>query len=429
MGYCQIATSQASSCSSTTESPPTPDQTEYTNITPTSLAISRASVHNPEQEKSPKKTEKKKRTLIDEDEEECERRKNMMDVEQRRQVLVADAWTQEVEAKQVRCRGCTRWIKLDQRSEYYPGLWDKHRDLCRAIKRMKGEHIPKRTRISKGRRKARDLIGGTSPTSTAPASAVLGDRLPSAKEDSSSHSTLKVSNDGARILIAPKRKPSATKKWRHTMPAGERTLITSHIDVNGSRASETPSILSLDIAGDPLKNDHTKSADEDKNALPRAQVTSGGPPIEFLGLGHPRHRYAQSAGTTTNGHTIPDELAKGLGLVHAYGGGSYPGMDYDDEGKDRGVFAPDAPVPCPSIPCDHRFRYSTQSELDTYFYGSTILSMANNFQRPRPDSSKDGQCFATLQGLMGIKSSETLPADVSKILGEGVANELDSMAT
>lgn len=73
----------------------------------------------------------------------CMRRKNVMDTEERRRRLEADPWTLEVLPKLVKCRGCLRWIKLDQRSMYYGGLWNKHRDHCRCIRQIKGEQIPK----------------------------------------------------------------------------------------------------------------------------------------------------------------------------------------------------------------------------------------------------------------------------------------------
>lgn len=80
----------------------------------------------------------------DDDSEEARmHRKNIMDIELRRTRLEEDRWTLTVEAKRVRCGGCQRWIKLDARSMYYRGLWDKHRDLCRAIKRIRGEVVPK----------------------------------------------------------------------------------------------------------------------------------------------------------------------------------------------------------------------------------------------------------------------------------------------
>lgn len=72
-----------------------------------------------------------------------EHRRNIMDMELRRALLEADAWALAVEPKRICCRGCARWIKLDARSMYYRGLWDKHRDLCRAIKRLRGEPVPK----------------------------------------------------------------------------------------------------------------------------------------------------------------------------------------------------------------------------------------------------------------------------------------------
>ncbi|GLB44682.1 hypothetical protein LshimejAT787_1800190 [Lyophyllum shimeji] len=74
---------------------------------------------------------------------EYEKRTNVMEVDERRRQLEADEWAAEVEPKRVLCRGCKRWIKLDGRSLYYRGFWDKHRALCRAIKRILGVPIPK----------------------------------------------------------------------------------------------------------------------------------------------------------------------------------------------------------------------------------------------------------------------------------------------
>ncbi|KAG6810281.1 hypothetical protein H0H93_015066, partial [Arthromyces matolae] len=70
-------------------------------------------------------------------------RKNIMDVEERRRILESDPWALQVKAKCVQCGGCTRWIRLDQRNLYYGGLWYKHRNICREIRRLKGEVIPK----------------------------------------------------------------------------------------------------------------------------------------------------------------------------------------------------------------------------------------------------------------------------------------------
>ncbi|KAG6810262.1 hypothetical protein H0H92_012639 [Tricholoma furcatifolium] len=77
------------------------------------------------------------------------RRKNIMDQAIRRLNLESDVWTLEVLPKLVHCGGCTKWIKLDQRSMYYPGLWHKHRDLCRCIKEKLGLPIPQRARKPK----------------------------------------------------------------------------------------------------------------------------------------------------------------------------------------------------------------------------------------------------------------------------------------
>ncbi|KAJ3574746.1 hypothetical protein NP233_g1558 [Leucocoprinus birnbaumii] len=54
-------------------------------------------------------------------------KKNVMDWRLRRQTLEADELLSEVKAKQVFCKPCGKWIKLDARNDYYPGLWRKHR--------------------------------------------------------------------------------------------------------------------------------------------------------------------------------------------------------------------------------------------------------------------------------------------------------------
>jgi hypothetical protein len=52
---------------------------------------------------------------------------------QRRAILNADRWTTTVAPHHVGCRGCKKTIKLDARSRYYPGLWEKHRERCEGV--------------------------------------------------------------------------------------------------------------------------------------------------------------------------------------------------------------------------------------------------------------------------------------------------------
>lgn len=72
-------------------------------------------------------------------------KKNVMDKGARRQLIESDSWARNATAKSVECRGCGRTIKLDKRSDYYPGLWHKHRNKCPAIRRM--EDAGKRTKV------------------------------------------------------------------------------------------------------------------------------------------------------------------------------------------------------------------------------------------------------------------------------------------
>ncbi|KAJ7225111.1 hypothetical protein B0H12DRAFT_1223836 [Mycena haematopus] len=58
---------------------------------------------------------------------------------QRRAVLTNDVWTTAVAPHEVRCRGCKSTIKLDGRSRYYPGLWEKHRLRCEGVKKGTAE--------------------------------------------------------------------------------------------------------------------------------------------------------------------------------------------------------------------------------------------------------------------------------------------------
>jgi hypothetical protein len=61
----------------------------------------------------------------------------------RKQQLEADVWCCEVTETSVQCKGCWGVYRLDARNLFYPGLWLKHRSICRAIKKSKGEDIPK----------------------------------------------------------------------------------------------------------------------------------------------------------------------------------------------------------------------------------------------------------------------------------------------
>lgn len=51
----------------------------------------------------------------------------------RRLQLENDPWTGPVRPAAVTCRGCGRTVKLDGRSRYYPGQWEKHRTRCKGI--------------------------------------------------------------------------------------------------------------------------------------------------------------------------------------------------------------------------------------------------------------------------------------------------------
>ncbi|KAJ7110706.1 hypothetical protein C8R43DRAFT_1041989 [Mycena crocata] len=53
--------------------------------------------------------------------------------------LKADRWVCSFTRGTVVCGGCKRTIKTDSRSNYYPGLWNKHVGRCRKIQRILAE--------------------------------------------------------------------------------------------------------------------------------------------------------------------------------------------------------------------------------------------------------------------------------------------------
>ncbi|KAF7340524.1 hypothetical protein MSAN_02123900 [Mycena sanguinolenta] len=55
---------------------------------------------------------------------------------ERRLALESDLCALKVTPHDVLCAGCQRVIKLDRRSRYYPGLWEKHRERCEGVERI-----------------------------------------------------------------------------------------------------------------------------------------------------------------------------------------------------------------------------------------------------------------------------------------------------
>ncbi|KAF9457784.1 hypothetical protein BDZ94DRAFT_1272401 [Collybia nuda] len=67
------------------------------------------------------------------------RKKYKTDMAERKAALEADEWATDVTKTSIFCKGCEKRIKLDKRNLYYPGLWTKHRDKCKGIKKFPGK--------------------------------------------------------------------------------------------------------------------------------------------------------------------------------------------------------------------------------------------------------------------------------------------------
>ncbi|CAK5282104.1 unnamed protein product [Mycena citricolor] len=70
------------------------------------------------------------------------RKRTCNSFEQRRDKLVNDPWAARIECSNVRCRGCAQLIKSEGRDGMYlyPFLWNKHRDRCDAVRRVRLQH-------------------------------------------------------------------------------------------------------------------------------------------------------------------------------------------------------------------------------------------------------------------------------------------------
>ncbi|KAG2749011.1 hypothetical protein P692DRAFT_201805410 [Suillus brevipes Sb2] len=66
-------------------------------------------------------------------------RKERQNDDQRKRDLEEDEYAETFTTRWVQCRGCHHTLKTDKRYNYYPGLWIKHRELCKGIRKMERE--------------------------------------------------------------------------------------------------------------------------------------------------------------------------------------------------------------------------------------------------------------------------------------------------
>jgi hypothetical protein len=77
------------------------------------------------------------------------KRKNLTTDAARKAYLQADKWARDVQPRSVTCKACCKTISLDKRKgAFYAGLWCKHRNLCRAIKRLQGKALEVSAKLS-----------------------------------------------------------------------------------------------------------------------------------------------------------------------------------------------------------------------------------------------------------------------------------------
>jgi hypothetical protein len=63
-------------------------------------------------------------------------RKERQNDDQRKRGLEEDEYVEDFTTISVKCRGCHQTLKTDNRYNYYPWLWTKHRKICKGIRKM-----------------------------------------------------------------------------------------------------------------------------------------------------------------------------------------------------------------------------------------------------------------------------------------------------
>ncbi|KAG6915218.1 hypothetical protein DXG01_012663 [Tephrocybe rancida] len=255
------------------------------------------------------------------------KRKNCMDVGERRRALMADPWTLEVHSTVVKCGGCRRWIKLDQRNEFYAGLWAKHRDLCKGVREGRGEVVPKRVRKRKYA-SPRFLPCPSMSNCDDDSPPPLDDELPT---------------------------PSITKKHR---------TITARASSESSRApSEPPALVPM----------YRVFPEYDSQLSGEQQY-----PQPYVWPYVPYGYYSVPVPYAAYYPMQPPPSAPSVGEEVVI---TKKGVDKEEGGDDeKQVFAATTLIGCPARPCHHRFRYSTHREIRTYFEGATVNSMAQDYE-------------------------------------------------
>ncbi|KAF5379810.1 hypothetical protein D9615_005830 [Tricholomella constricta] len=432
----------------------------------------------------------------DEDEEERRKRKNIMDMHERRRQLEADSWATAVEAKRVKCRGCHRWLKLDQRSMYYRGLWDKHRDQCNAIKSFKGEHVPERTRKSRGTGIVAKRKSGSTPVrSKVKVTEMHGKAIatldpPAKRTDQGPAEAIHVENAIKQAhehsLRGFQEDPTVAAEWRSSITHSGQASFASNVMMFDTTRAALPNHSPLGISkggertmrpawkglvadddtatwnglDNPVINGHRNNLHlygrslDDRNVRAGSMIDTSREleltavvPVEdqvvtdHMTPEHAQHRRADAPTALWDQYTLTDLMGPGLAAwnypksiavasseksfrgnaarapdFYGYHDGAYITNSPVNRCCNDGVFAPgklsvlgmlylklrslptrvEMPYNCPRIPCNHRFRFSLQNELDTYFDGANVESMSKIVPPIEPDVLNGARCLVSL---------------------------------
>ncbi|KAG6864373.1 hypothetical protein C0991_010109 [Blastosporella zonata] len=289
-------------------------------------------------------------------------RKNCMDKMERCRQMEEDPWTLDVSSHAVKCLGCKHFIKLDSRNDFYVGLWAKHRDLCKSIKILKGEPLPKRTRRTK---EALAAAAAAAARASSPASSM-------------SRSVRCTKGGGASAS------PSITQNQHVDSHASSTT------SVNRPRTSSAVSPVSSErLSTYPAAYQPTPvygvgvfpGYDPHIGSVPPQEYTwAQYSPYGFYGVPYLSYYPAATAMQPTPAQPPKDQIQVQAPPVFPITAEKFSEVEKDGmmQDDDEEVFAPadsDAKY-------KNRFRFSTRREIRTYFGGATLDSMAKNITAP-----------------------------------------------
>ncbi|KAF8071464.1 hypothetical protein FPV67DRAFT_1778707 [Lyophyllum atratum] len=186
-------------------------------------------------------------------------------------------------------------------------------------------------------------------------------------------------------------------------PAGPVSVAQRHADPVGAsnyrpvasmtpemRATEPSALMSPSLGGHVFTGNRSATRDEQESfPVPPSPPWAKSVKVDLVDPRLSAQRYDDVA----RSHGQRPGNAGECGGSYTYDGAA--GNGEAAKSAEDGVFAPEVPG-CRTATCRHRFRFSTREELETYFGGATLKSMAKTLRPIDPDVLGGTRCLASL---------------------------------